>query len=449
MNRKILVASVLALGVAILLAIQVSALPNIPFLDGSNLIAGHLEAGAKPSQYCRACHGSKDSPAATDPQTGTTEQTLDANYKSVHVLHLTSPFLQLDCTHCHVSVDLLGKSGAHLRRQVHMALCGTCHSPVPNAAHAAYSAKQCRQCHTGEHTSAPLYVNREYLAGDIDCTKCHGGEAAQLFAGRTEERPDRATGAVSGLVALASGTPVAGLSVEVRQDGRRVALGLSTGAAGTNYQILNVPPGQVTVQIANPGHQASRTVSVLPGQVADVDFTVSPLVTLPAGYSEISLPFDYVQFVPSDAAEVLGIAPESLKLAAVQGATGTSDYAVYPNAPANRFEAGRGYQILLEAAVPVVVSGKTVTDPLTHVPLTRGWNMIGQPYLKAVAWSRVRVQTSAGRVLSLEQAKRAGVVGRVLWKLGANGYERATSLEPYVGYWVYAKENCTLLIPRP
>jgi formate-dependent nitrite reductase cytochrome c552 subunit len=84
--------------------------------QGLELVEIHKNAEGN-SALCIACHGSR-----------TDEKSLDSNIKPVHTLHLTNPLLNLQCTSCHKSVDLVNKSAAHLRRQVSMSICTTCHA---------------------------------------------------------------------------------------------------------------------------------------------------------------------------------------------------------------------------------------------------------------------------------------------------------------------------------
>jgi hypothetical protein len=350
-------------------------------------------------------------------------------------------------------VDLTpNRSAAQLSKQVHPSVCGTCHNPPVNEAHAGYEANQCVRCHAARHDSAPRFIDETAVTGAA-CTKCHGGVA--FFAARTTQpRPSDGTGIIAGKVMREDGTLVAGITVEAVREGRVVAMGTSTAELvnGANYRLYDVPAGSITVRIANAGQRAERQVYVGGGgEIPNVDLVVEPILTLEPGYHEFSLPYTYRRLVPQDAAAILGVSPTTLKLAAVVGAETKEDYAVYPTGAARRLEPGRGYQILLEQPLAVVVSGEEVTDPLTPVALEAGWNLIGNPYLDPVPWYRVRVQRADGRVLSLDQAVRSGLLGRVLWVYNeaSRTYERATRLEPFRAYWIRATAGCILLIPRP
>lgn len=84
---------------------------------GSNSIAFHSASGSKTPASCQYCHGSV-----------VMSKSLSAAVEAVHYRHTFSPSGPgLECTDCHQSVDLLEKSGAHVRRQVSMSLCYGCH----------------------------------------------------------------------------------------------------------------------------------------------------------------------------------------------------------------------------------------------------------------------------------------------------------------------------------
>ncbi|MBI3890818.1 MAG: hypothetical protein HY303_04740 [Candidatus Wallbacteria bacterium] len=82
-----------------------------------NAIAFHSASASKSIQACKYCHGAV-----------LTSRALNPSIETVHYRHHLSPTgPQLGCTDCHVSIDLLTKSAAHVRRQVAMNLCVGCH----------------------------------------------------------------------------------------------------------------------------------------------------------------------------------------------------------------------------------------------------------------------------------------------------------------------------------
>lgn len=175
----------------------------------------------------------------------------------------------------------------------------------------------------------------------------------------------------------------------------------------------------------------------------------TPLLTLKAGYNEFSVPFDYAGI---DALQVLEIDASQIRLLATAvGVTSPADYILYPQAPADQLRAGRGYQISLYAPATIFIKGEVVTKLRMSVPLKKGWNIIGQPYLSSISWNSVRLQTASGTELSVEQAERVRIISKVLWIYDrtADAYRQATTLEPYKAYWIQANEDATLFIPKP
>jgi hypothetical protein len=79
--------------------------------------------------------------------------------------------------------------------------------------------------------------------------------------------------------------------------------------------------------------------------------------------------------------------------------------------------------------------------------LSAGWNQIGDPFPTAVPVSTL---TSAGVPLSANS-----IVSSTLYRYdtGAGAYVAlnpvADTLQPYVGYWIYAQSSATLSIPLP
>jgi len=175
----------------------------------------------------------------------------------------------------------------------------------------------------------------------------------------------------------------------------------------------------------------------------------APIVmTLPAGYSEFSIPYGYGN---TDAAVVLGIPPESLELATASGAINASDFKHYPEVPADKLFPGVGYQITLDQSLSITLKGDAITRPTTRVLLGKGWNLIGMPYLQPLRWDGIQIMTASAEVLNFNQAERAGLIAKVLWIYDArtNDYQTVDVMEPFKAYWIQAYETVTLIIPRP
>lgn len=127
----------------------------------------HQAAATVSPERCIQCHGNKAD-----------ERSLDPTYPTAHRVHLTSTLLNVTCTTCHQSVDLLQGSAASLRRQVDVELCATCHSPFPSVMQPAWRNLDCTTCHANWQTrmAGATLVNLSAVTAQ-DCLKCHGGAA--------------------------------------------------------------------------------------------------------------------------------------------------------------------------------------------------------------------------------------------------------------------------------
>ncbi|MCP4428576.1 MAG: hypothetical protein GY803_29170 [Chloroflexi bacterium] len=126
----------------------------------------HLTANRHDEALCRNCHADK----------------LSENQQDVlpsHALHLESPLLTFECTHCHPSVDLAQESAGSLRRQVDTKLCAACHSQSPHADEPDLADQTCIECHEDWQTQMGQTDLGEYV-GDLDvvtsddCAGCRG-----------------------------------------------------------------------------------------------------------------------------------------------------------------------------------------------------------------------------------------------------------------------------------
>ncbi len=127
-------------------------------------------------------------------------------------------------------------------------------------------------------------------------------------------------------------------------------------------------------------------------------------------------------------------------------------YAVAPTAPANTLQAGYGYWADFAGSSVLQADSSATTGSAVSVPLVAGWNMIGVPSTSTVSIASMSVQTSSGSILAFANAVSGGYVSSQLYtySAGATAYTMVTTsgtLTPYAGYWLYAAQNCTLIIP--
>lgn len=213
---------------------------------------------------------------------------------------------------------------------------------------------------------------------------------------------------------------------------------------------------QLTAQVPADDISTAGTAAVtvnnggIGGASASVPFTITAAVlhTFPAGLQMLSVPTD-LSGVGLSAALDGSTAP----LAAWNPAL--LQYVLSPTAPADALRPGQGYWAkfpqptrLLDLGVP------TPTDKPFAVSLSRGWNLIGDPFPSDVSLSNVRVQDAAGKQYSLKDAAGAGLIQTTLYSYpaGSTKYQSVGptgSLEPFMGYWIHALRPCTLVIAAP
>ena len=117
---------------------------------------------------------------------------------------------------------------------------------------------------------------------------------------------------------------------------------------------------------------------------------------------------------------------------------------------------GQGAWVSLTAGVHLYDAGAVVptSGPFAITLTARNWNLIGNPFLSAVAESGLLVQDSQGHQYTLSQANQKGLVYSTLltWPAGATAYQYQSpsgSLNAYQGYFIYAFQGVTLLVPVP
>ncbi|GBC96306.1 Protein TolB [bacterium HR16] len=119
---------------------------------------------------------------------------------------------------------------------------------------------------------------------------------------------------------------------------------------------------------------------------------------------------------------------------------------------------GRGYWMKPGATTRLIIGGAPVTPPFT-IHLKVGWNHISSPLLTPVAWSSdtIRVRRN-NEELTLTQARQVGWIAGYAWGWNTEQarYQLVhepnivpgaqTQLTPWQGYWIYAHQECDLVI---
>ena len=140
-------------------------------------------------------------------------------------------------------------------------------------------------------------------------------------------------------------------------------------------------------------------------------------------------------------------------------------YVQYPDANAAP-AIGRGYWVALPNAVQPNLTGDLPDPELPYsIELQPGWNLIASPWTEPLAWHRNAVQVRVqGIARPLSEAGE--FVEPYLWGWEPNPsnpqqgrytlvYDAQVlpgiqnTLQPWRGYWIYAKRACTLELPTP
>lgn len=250
-----------------------------------------------------------------------------------------------------------------------------------------------------------------------------------------------------GTVTVNAPAPPGGLVVTLSQ----------TGAAETLPATATVPPGatSATFTVGTPIAGSATIAAVVGGQTRTATLTVTTAVgtSFPAGLNMVSVPYDYSGQSLDDLFGYGGV-----RLATWDGSI--SQYALTPAAPADALRLGRGYFVRLPRAVTLSRVG-TPADPTADfsIPLLPGWNMIGDPFLVPINLSAMHVSSGgASATFSTAVSGTPLLISSLLYSYspsankGTGGYvtlQTTGSLQPGLGYWIYAYAPVTLIIPHP
>jgi len=280
--------------------------------------------------------------------------------------------------------------------------------------------------------------------------------------------PDQGTGpaTLSGTVTDngSPAGPIAGATVTVTSVASG-AVKATTTTGPTGAYTLTAPGGlalTVTVDTSTvtavPGgtsYAAPSPVSLTltAGAAATQNFVLVPAHTFAAGLQMISAPFDFTGL--GDFAALFGLATPlanpNPRLIAWQPALGA--YAFYPVVPADTLRLGQGYWIKFPTANYLHRLG--VPASLTQsfrITLAPGWNQIGDPFSGSVPLSTVTADTAISSGAVALTAPTSPVQPNLFrYDTGTGAYAAvdpaAGTLDPYNGYWIYAKRAAVLIVP--
>jgi GH25 family lysozyme M1 (1,4-beta-N-acetylmuramidase) len=120
---------------------------------------------------------------------------------------------------------------------------------------------------------------------------------------------------------------------------------------------------------------------------------------------------------------------------------------------------GRGYWLKASQPLSADLGGVPVTSPV-NIALVRGWNAIGCPFLSPVPWDPSAIKVRRGTdERTLRSAVQSGWLEDFAWGWDGSRYvlvydrnivpNTQGDLRPWQGYWIYAYQDCELILSPP
>lgn len=312
-----------------------------------------------------------------------------------------------------------------------------------------------------------------------------GWSAPQEFTVRVD-KPDLVPSevTVSSPKAMTGGVVTVSVRVTNRGDapasssGARVQLSRSATAPSTSDRVLT--------EFLTPTLGVNQSIThesqvIIPTDVQPGDYTVWVIVDANGALDQSDRSNDQskvtLRVVPSAqvwlpaGVNTLGVSTSSEELA--PGKIGLSGMAMKRWEPdsgymdvgeAQPLQAGKAYWVRVPRSMAIRVPAETSAEPAV-IRLQRGWNLIACPYPSSVRWSLDLLRVRMGALtVNLEQAQQSGWMESYAW-----GWKQSTqnpyaghyvlvydadvvpgvqgALEPWKGYWVYAHQQCDMLLP--
>jgi len=180
----------------------------------------------------------------------------------------------------------------------------------------------------------------------------------------------------------------------------------------------------------------------------------SPIHAFAPGLQMISVPYSFAS--TDSAGEVLNglVTPSgavTYSIAAWQ--PDTFQYAVSPSPAAATTVPGQGYWVRFDGSSggSLTAEGTTITSSTYSVPLSPGWNIVGDPYTSPVSIDSLQISTFTGTT-SFDDAATAGLILPYFYDYNGTGYVTHGSgdvLTPYDGYWIRSLGDATLIFTKP
>lgn len=251
-----------------------------------------------------------------------------------------------------------------------------------------------------------------------------------------------------------------GLELFPDTQSRTIALGLiqrnqsPLPIAQWTVRAVDARPGRAPIQVTGP------LGKVLTRQISIPAIPVLPPSESQLGLEMLSIPYS---FTNSDAAHVFGSLTDSLypggPVTLWRWHPRQQRYITYPNIFVSNITPGMGMWLLNENRETIVLPDDAASEPIGQsftLPLSAGWNQIGNPHVVPARFDQMTVIGPQGAELSIEQAALQGLILPVLYSYDAAANEYAwesslpdTSVVPYQGYWLLAFRDISVVFPPP
>lgn len=132
------------------------------------------------------------------------------------------------------------------------------------------------------------------------------------------------------------------------------------------------------------------------------------------------------------------------------------EYGVDPSFP--KLKTGQAFWLLQSAPRSIDLNLIGLRHPQNQemtIPLTRGYNQFGTVFFFPVALDDFMFERNGQRVNVVEAARRNWISNQLTYldestgtyRYDVAGFGAITPIEPWKGYWIYAKTNVTMIIP--
>jgi hypothetical protein len=213
-------------------------------------------------------------------------------------------------------------------------------------------------------------------------------------------------------------------------------------------------PGKAEIKFTGPrGKVVYRDINIPAVPV------LNPLPGSTNGLEMVSIPYEFTNSDAENVFSSLGSLLPGGPSALISYNPTTSEYRWFPHPDAVTVTPGSGFWLLNRNRTPVVMPEGTSEVDNTRVynyDIKAGWNLIGNPFTSSITMDQIRVAGASGGEWSLDEAASRNMLLPTLYAYdpATNSYTWAlmpneTSLDPYRGYWLLAREDCTLLFPPP